>query len=138
MRGIIRIFAAQIILQPDAVLGLATGSSPLGIYEQLIKWYNKGDVDFSQCVTFNLDEYYGMAAYCDNSCHYFMQKNFFSAVNMPAENINVPNGEEPDIEKECARYEAVLRAAGGVDLQLHDNVSVVTDDAALSLCGGLL
>jgi len=112
------IISAQVILKPDAVLGLATGSSPLGIYEQLIKWYNKGDVDFGQCVTFNLDEYYGMSASCDQSYHYFMQKNFFSAVNVPAENINVPNGEEPNIEKECARYEAALLAAGGVDLQL--------------------
>lgn len=79
------IISAQVILKPDSVLGLATGSSPIGIYEQLIKWYNKGDVDFGGCTTFNLDEYRGLTPDHDQSYHYFMHKNFFDAVNVPAE-----------------------------------------------------
>lgn len=82
------IISAQVILKPDSVLGLATGSSPIGIYEQLIKWYNKGDVDFGGCTTFNLDEYRGLTPDHDQSYHYFMHKNFFDAVNVPAERIN--------------------------------------------------
>ena len=70
------IISAQVILKPDSVLGLATGSSPIGIYEQLIKWYNKGDVDFGGCTTFNLDEYRGLTPDHDQSYHYFMHKNF--------------------------------------------------------------
>ena len=84
------IISAQVILKPDSVLGLATGSSPIGIYEQLIKWYNKGDVDFGGCTTFNLDEYRGLTPDHDQSYHYFMHKNFFDAVNIPAERINLP------------------------------------------------
>ena len=68
------IISAQVILKPDSVLGLATGSSPIGIYEQLIKWYNKGDVDFGGCTTFNLDEYRGLTPDHDQSYHYFMHK----------------------------------------------------------------
>ena len=95
------IISAQVILKPDSVLGLATGSSPIGIYEQLIKWYQKGDVDFGACTTFNLDEYRGLTA--DQSYHYFMHKNFFDHVNIPAERINLPDGAQMDIAKERAR-----------------------------------
>ena len=112
------IIAAQVILKPDSVLGLATGSSPIGIYEQLIKGYQQGDVDFGACTTFNLDEYRGLTADHDQSYHYFMYKNFFDSVNVPADRINLPNGAEPDAERECARYDAAIEAAGGVDLQL--------------------
>ena len=91
------IISAQVILKPDSVLGLATGSSPIGIYEQLIKWYNKGDVDFGGCTTFNLDEYRGLTPDHDQSYHYFMHKNFFDAVNVPAERINLPDGAQLDL-----------------------------------------
>ena len=84
--------SAQVILKPESVLGLATGSSPIGIYEQLIKWYHKGDVDFGACTTFNLDEYRGLTPDHDQSYHYFMHKNFFDAVNIPDERINLPDG----------------------------------------------
>ena len=94
------IISAQVILKSDSVLGLATGSSPIGIYEQLIKWYNKGDVDFGGCTTFNLDEYRGLTPDHDQSYHYFMHKNFFDAVNVPAERINLPDGAQLD----AARY----------------------------------
>ena len=112
------IISAQVILKPDSVLGLATGSSPIGIYEQLIKWYNKGDVDFGECTTFNLDEYRGLTAYHDQSYHYFMHKNFFDAINVPESRINLPDGAQMDAARECARYDAAIKAAGGIDLQL--------------------
>ena len=112
------IISAQVILKPDSVLGLATGSSPIGIYEQLIKWYNKGDVDFGGCTTFNLDEYRGLTPDHDQSYHYFMHKNFFDAVNVPAERINLPDGAQLDAERECKRYDAAIKEAGGIDLQL--------------------
>ena len=113
------IISAQVILKPDSVLGLATGSSPIGIYEQLIKWYNKGDVDFGGCTTFNLDEYRGLTPDHDQSYHYFMHKNFFDAVNVPAERINLPDGAQLDAERECKRYDAAIKAAGGIDLNGH-------------------
>ena len=112
------IISAQVILKPDSVLGLATGSSPIGIYEQLIKWYNKGDVDFGGCTTFNLDEYRGLTPDHEQSYHYFVHKNFFDAVNVPAERINLPDGAQLDAERECKRYDAAIKAAGGIDLQL--------------------
>ena len=112
------IISAQVILKPDSVLGLATGSSPIGIYEQLIKWYHKGDVDFGDCTTFNLDEYRGLTPDHDQSYHYFMHKNFFDSVNIPDERINLPDGAQLDAERECSRYDKAIRAAGGIDLQL--------------------
>ena len=112
------IISAQVILKPESVLGLATGSSPIGIYEQLIKWYHKGDVDFGACTTFNLDEYRGLTPDHDQSYHYFMHKNFFDAVNIPDERINLPDGAQLDAERECKRYDAAIKAAGGIDLQL--------------------
>lgn len=112
------IISAQVILKPDSVLGLATGSSPIGIYDQLVKWYEKGDLDFADVTTVNLDEYYGLAPEHEQSYHYFMQKHFFDRVNIDSARINLPDGTEPDTEKECARYDALLQAVGAVDLQL--------------------
>ena len=112
------IISAQVILKPESVLGLATGSSPIGIYEQLIKWYHKGDVDFGACTTFNLDEYRGLTHSNDQSYYYFMHQHLFDRVNIDPERTNVPNGMEPDAEKECGRYEELIRSLGGVDLQL--------------------
>ncbi len=112
------IISAQVILQPDSVIGLATGSSPVGIYEQLVKWYQKGDVDFSGVTTVNLDEYYGLAPENEQSYHYFMHTHFFDHVNIDPSRINLPDGTETDTKKECARYDALLQSLGGVDLQL--------------------
>lgn len=112
------IISAQVILKPDSVLGLATGSSPIGIYEQLVKWYKKGDVDFSEVTTVNLDEYYGLAPEDEQSYHYFMYSHFFNHVDINPARINLPDGTEPDTEKECARYDALLESLGGVDMQL--------------------
>ena len=104
------IISAQVILKPDSVLGLATGSSPIGTYEQLVKWYEKGDLDFADVTTVNLDEYYGMKPENDQSYHYFMHDHFFDHVNIDPSRINLPNGMEPDEEKECARYDAGVNA----------------------------
>ena len=112
------IISAQVILKPDAVLGLATGSSPVGIYRQLIEWYRKGDVDFSKCRTVNLDEYFGLPKENDQRYAYFMYHNFFKYVNIDLKNTNIPNGMNPDVQEECARYNRVIRDLGGIDLQL--------------------
>lgn len=112
------IISAQVIMKPDCVLGLATGSSPLGTYKQLIEWYKKGDLDFAEVKTANLDEYRGLPKANEQSYDYFMHTNFFDHVNIKPENINLPNGENLDAEAECARYDQVIRDLGGVDLQL--------------------
>ena len=112
------ILSAHVILKPDSVLGLATGSTPIGMYKQLIDWYNKGDIDFSQVHTVNLDEYLGLAPTHDQSYRYFMQANLFDHVNVPPENTNVPNGLAPDPEAECARYNQVIADLGGIDVQV--------------------
>ena len=112
------IISAKVILKPDCVLGLATGSSPIGTYKQLIEWYEKGDLDFSQVKSVNLDEYKGLTKDNDQSYYYFMYNNFFKHINIDLNNTNVPDGTEPDSEKECSRYDKVIESMGGVDLQL--------------------
>lgn len=112
------IVSAQIIMKPDCVLGLATGSTPVGLYKQLIEWYRNGDLDFSGVRTVNLDEYKGISRENDQSYYYFMHQNLFDHVNIPAENTHLPDGMEPDSEKECRRYEELIRSMGSVDLQL--------------------
>ena len=112
------IIAAQIYLKPDCVLGLATGSSPVGTYKELIAKYEAGDLDFSQVRTVNLDEYVGLTKDHDQSYAYFMRSNLFDHVNIDQNNCNIPNGMNPDAEAECARYDAVIDAFGGADLQL--------------------
>ena len=112
------ILSAQVISKPDSVLGLATGSTPIGVYDQLVEWYNKGDVDFSEVKTVNLDEYKGLARDNDQSYYYFMHKHLFDRVNINPDNTNVPDGTQMDSEKECARYEKLIESMGGVDIQL--------------------
>ena len=112
------IISAQVIMKPNCVLGLATGSTPIGTYDQLVDWYNKGDLDFSEVTTVNLDEYKGLPRTNDQSYYYFMHQHLFDRVNIDPERTNVPNGMEPDAEKECGRYEELIRSLGGVDLQL--------------------
>ncbi len=117
-RKVASIISAQVVLKPDCVLGLATGSSPVGAYQQMIKWCTQGDVDFSATKTVNLDEYVGLPADHDQSYAYFMRKNFFDGINIDQKNTNLPNGLELDAAKECARYDKVIADLGGVDLQL--------------------
>lgn len=112
------IISAQVIIKPDSVLGLATGSSPLGTYRQLIDWYKKGDIDFSECISVNLDEYVGLDGENDQSYRYFMNHNFFHAINIKPENTFVPNGCAEDLTAECEKYDARIADLGGIDLQL--------------------
>ena len=113
-----RIIASQVILKPDSVLGLATGSTPIGIYEQLAEWFQKGELDFSKVTTVNLDEYYGLAPDNEQSYHYFMMKHFFSRVNLPKGRQFLPDGTNPDAGRECERYQNLIGLLGGIDVQL--------------------
>lgn len=112
------VISAQVIMKPDCVLGLATGSSPIGTYKQLIEWYNQGDLDFSEVSTANLDEYKGLTRDNDQSYYYFMYNNLFKHVNIDLAKTNIPDGTEPDSDKECTRYNGVIESLGGIDLQL--------------------
>ena len=112
------IISAQIILKPDCVLGLATGSTPIGTYQQLIARYQEGDLDFSQVRTANLDEYRGLTRDNDQIYYYLMYHNLFQEVNIDMANTNIPDGTNPDSAAEAARYDQVIRDLGGVDLQL--------------------
>ena len=112
------IISAQIIMKPDCVLGLATGSTPLGAYRQLVDWYNKGDLDFSEVVTVNLDEYKGLARDNSQSYYYFMNENLFGKVNIDKNRTYLPDGTEPDSDKACQKYNEILKAVGAPDLQL--------------------
>lgn len=112
------LISAQVILFPDSVLGLATGSTPLGVYDQLVDWYKKGDLDFSGVKTVNLDEYCGLGPEQEQSYHYYMKTNFFSKVNIAEQNIYLPNGMAEDLQEECRRYDAVISRLGGIDLQI--------------------
>jgi glucosamine-6-phosphate deaminase len=103
--------------KPDAVLGLATGSTPIGLYEELVRRHKAG-LDFSRVTTFNLDEYYGLDPNHPESYNYFMWEHLFSKINIPREQVNIPNGAAADPEEECQRYEAKIAAAGGIDLQI--------------------
>lgn len=112
------ILSAQVILKPKSVLGLATGSTPLGTYKQLIEWYNKGDVDFFHVSTVNLDEYCGLSKENNQSYYYYMYENLFKHINVRLSNTHIPDGMEKDPEVECNRYNNVIKNLGGIDLQL--------------------
>ena len=110
--------AAQIILKPDSVLGLATGSTPIGIYQQLIERYQKGDLDFHEVITINLDEYRGLSAKDEQSYHYYMEQHLFQHINIERKNIYIPDGTEPDKARACRGYDKFIERSGGIDLQL--------------------
>lgn len=112
------IISAQVIIKPKCVLGLATGSTPIGTYDQLVRWYEKGDLDFSKVSTINLDEYKGLSPDNEQSYRYFMNQHFFHRINIPIENTYIPDGLELDSRKACEDYNHVIKALGGVDLQL--------------------
>ncbi len=112
------IIAAQITLKPNSVLGLATGSSPIGTYKELIRKYENGEIDFSDITTVNLDEYKGMPRTNEQSYYYFMNDNLFDHVNIDKSRTHVPNGMAEDAELECKEYEKLVKSVGGVDLQL--------------------
>lgn len=112
------ILAAQVILKPDCVLGLATGSSPVGAYQELVRRYQAGELDFSKVTSVNLDEYKGLSGENEQSYRYFMDTNLFNQVNIDKSRTFVPNGLEPDSGKACADYNEIIRREGPVDLQL--------------------
>src|SRR6056297_2181774 len=108
----------QIVAKPDCVLGLPTGSSPLGMYEQLIEIYKRGELDFSSVKTFNLDEYIGLDTDHPQSYHQFMEENFFQHVNLKSENTHMPKPDKTDNLSGCQNYENKIVQAGGIDLQI--------------------
>ena len=112
------ILSAQIIMKPDCVLGLATGSSPVGAYEQLIEWYKKGDLDFSRVTTINLDEYRGLGPDDTQSYRYFMNTHLFDHVNIDKARTFVPDGLCADADAACRAYNAIIAREGGIDMQL--------------------
>ena len=112
------IFAKQLSARPDSILGLATGTTPIGTYDRLVEKYEKGELDFSKVSTFNLDEYYPIKAANEQSYRYFMNKYLFDRVNIDKSNTHVPNGEAQDPDEEGRSYDAMLEKAGGVDIQL--------------------
>ena len=112
------IIAAQIINKPNCVLGLATGSSPVGAYDKLTEYCKNGIIDFSTVTSVNLDEYVGLDSSNDQSYRYFMNKNLFDRVNINKEKTFVPSGTADDIEKEGEQYDKLIKSLGGIDLQL--------------------
>ncbi len=112
------ILASQLILKPESKIGLATGSTPIGTYKELIRLYNEGFVSFSKAITFNLDEYYGLSRENENSYYYFMKKHLFNHIDIKENNIHIPNGIAVDIDMECIGYEKRIKNEGGIDIQL--------------------
>ena len=112
------VIGAQVLLKPDAVLGLATGSTPIGTYEELVRRYEAGRLDFSKIKTVNLDEYRGLTKDNDQSYYYFMHSHLFDHININKNNTKVPDGMEPDAIKAGQDYENIIKNYGGIDLQL--------------------
>ena len=112
------IISAQVIMKPNCVLGLATGGTPVGAYQQLVEWYNKGDLDFSGVTTVNLDEYRGLPKDHPESYWSFMHRNLFDHVNIDPAHIHLPDGTNPDADDACAQYNQIIHSVGGIDLQL--------------------
>jgi len=115
--------AAQIVVEvlnakPNAVLGMATGSTPLGLYKELVRLHQKDQLDFSRVTTFNLDEYVGLPVNHPQSYHYFMHEHFFKHVNIPPQNINIPSGTTSNYPAFCEWYEQRIAQCGGIDLQI--------------------
>ena len=113
-----QIVAGQITLNPQSVLGLATGSTPVGMYNELVKMYNEKRVDFSDIRTFNLDEYYPISADNPQSYHYFMEEDLFSKINIKKENTHILDGKCSDTFAECDNFEKLIAQNGGIDLQI--------------------
>ena len=112
------LISAEVIRKPDCVLGLATGSTPVGTYRQLSAWNQKGDFSFKDVRTVNLDEYLGLPPTHDQSYRYFMQENLFDKIDIPFEHTHIPDGMAADPEQECRRYDELVRSLGYADLQL--------------------
>lgn len=113
-----KLVAGQVYLKPNCVLGLATGSTPVGMYEELVRLYNNKEIDFKDVTTFNLDEYYPIAPENDQSYHYFMYDNLFGKINVPKENVHILSGLTKTPEEDCKAYDELIDKCGGIDLQI--------------------
>ena len=113
-----QIVADRLRKKPNLVLGLATGSTPVGMYKELIRLHKEDGLDFSRVITFNLDEYVGLRPSHDQSYHYFMRENLFKHINLQERFIHIPDGMAPDIDAFCSWYEEEMRKAGGINLQI--------------------
>ncbi len=113
-----QMIAGQVMRKPGSVLGLATGSSPIGLYRRLVGRYREGKLSFARCVSVNLDEYCGLSADHVQSYACFMKRHLFGHIDIPPENTHIPNGLNENAEEECAAYDALIDALGGIDLQL--------------------
>jgi len=124
---------------PNLVLGLATGSTHMGTYKELIKKHKENDLDFSKITTFNLDKYLGLCHSHPNSYHYFMYENFFNHININSENINIPNGNPEDVKEYCKKYDEKIEELGGIDLQIlgiGENGHIAFNEPNSELCLG--
>lgn len=113
-----RLISDRLLKKPNLVLGLATGSTPLGLYRELTRMHVEDRLDFSKVTTFNLDEYIGLPSAHNQSYHYFMRESLFDHINVDAHNIYIPDGMTDDVDAFCEWYEAQMRIAGGIDLQV--------------------
>lgn len=113
-----RFICSQLILKPNSVLGLATGSTPIGMYERLGELCAEGEADFSAVTTFNLDEYYPIAPDNDQSYHYYMEHNLFSKINIDRSRTHIPDGNSDNPDEVCRAYDESIEKAGGIDLQI--------------------
>jgi glucosamine-6-phosphate deaminase len=130
------IVAAQISRKKNTVLGLPTGQTPLGMYQELIKMFRKGEIDFSQVITFNLDEYYGLSPEHPQSYNYYMWQTFFNNINIKKENVFLPDGVTKNVQEECRYYESLIEEKGGIDLQflgIGDNGHIGFNEPAIAL-----
>ena len=109
------IIAAQVSLNPKSVLGLATGSTPIGTYRHLVEWYQKGELDFGKAVSINLDEYCGLSGEHPQSYRRFMRENLFNHINIPADRSFLPDGTQTDSALECAQYDRIIEEHNGID-----------------------
>ena len=112
------IFVEQLQNKPNSVIGLATGSTPIGLYKELVQQYHSGNVSFKDVVSFNLDEYVGIDPNNEASYHYFMNYHLFKHIDIQKENIHIPEGHSSDLETACRTYEQQIKEAGGIDLQV--------------------
>ena len=126
------IISAQVIMKPHAVLGLATGSTPVGAYKQLVEWYNKGDLDFANVTSVNLDEYKGLSPENDQSYRYFMNTNLFNHVNINKERTFVPNGLDPEAKKHVGKYSLGMRQRLGIAQAIMEEPSLLILDEPMN------
>jgi glucosamine-6-phosphate deaminase len=131
-----QLITEQIINKKSSILGLATGSTPIGMYKELIRRHREEGLDFSKVVTFNLDEYYGLSPEHPQSYHFFMWNILFKHINLKKENIHLLNGVTENIAKECKQYEDLIQKSGGIDLQIlgiGDNGHIGFNEPDISL-----